>query len=275
MYPKPYSNNQVKTLAAVCVALAVATSLAAAMLVPGNAYAAGKAYFAVTKATTTYAYDNSKETTSFRYNSDGLVQRETKSVTDDDPCSWIYAYTRNAYVKSAVMKINGKTTSKYTYKADRQGRVIKEVEKNATFGTTTTNTYKYNRKGQLVTAVGQGTWGKLTFTYDENGRIASSKRTSPEFSGSIKSTYAYDSKGALKKETCTNSGDTGVTTYKNTYKNGRLVKSRSYEDGHLTTTTTFAYKQVKASKSAIRLAKAQQKQILSQMPIDSIVIAHK
>ena len=86
---------------------------------------------------------------------------------------------------------------------------------------------------RVGTAIGQGTWGEYTFKYGEGGRVASSKRTSPEFAGTIATTYAYDAKGTLKSETVVSDGEEGVTVHKNTYKHGRLVKTRAFEDGKL------------------------------------------
>ena len=271
----PDNRGLVRAIATVCVALLVAACLGAAMFAPDSAYAAGKKYYAVTKATTTYAGGDYKETVTYQYNKNGLVKKELRSYSDGDASSRAYAYGKNGNVKSAIVKRDGKTIETHTFKADKKGHITRDVCKDKVFGGTLTNTYKYNKKGQLVTAIGQGTWGEYTFKYGEGGRVASSKRTSPEFAGTIATTYAYDAKGTLKSETVVSDGEEGVTVHKNTYKHGRLVKTRAFEDGKLLVTTTYSYKQVKASKSAIKLAKAQQEQIVSQLPIASIELAHK
>ena len=75
--------------------------------------------------------------------------------------------------------------------------------------------------------------------------------------GSSKSTikYAYDKKGGITKTTYS----TGTTRYKNSYKNGNLVKRTQLQryDGDSEYVTSYTYKALKVNKDYAPVIKAQ------------------
>ena len=257
-------------LAVVCVGLAfaLAASLGLAALAPGNAYAEGKTSVWVVSQSTTKQSDG-KFTTKYTYNKNGLVAKtnsNSKYTDDSYTVATQYTYSSKNALKKEVSKFNGKANYTVTYTADSKGRVTKAVYKYVEGGKVTEK-YSYDSKGRLTKASYSG--GSSKYTYNAKGYVVSQKWKSPD--DTIKFSYIYDAKGYLKTTKYNGEID---GKFKNTYKNGRLVKRVFYSgDGTSSGKQTITYKKISVPKSLAKMVKAQQRLlIVGTLPFAS---AHK
>jgi hypothetical protein len=153
-----------------------------------------------------------------------------------------------------MKQVNPGTTVSTTYTFNKKNQCTKAVQVNEQsesikFTRTYKGTYKSGKLKKVVctTALDAGdqtstTSDEYTYTY-KNGRVAMRS-----WSGSA-ITYAYDAKGNLN--------NIGGSQYKNTYKNKRLTKTTSSEEGY-TFKKTYTYKPIKVKASVADQVEAQQ-----------------
>lgn len=216
----------------------------------------------VSKATYTNRYGEYYAETSYKYNKNGLISHKSSLNHGGGAAGGAdqtLKYTKKGLI-SKVVEADGVSASVFT--RDKKGRVTKTVS----FTGQATNTYKYNKAGKIAkaTMAFKNFEGKVTsksvstVAYNKKGLI-SKITTKGGWEEGVR-TYTYDSRGMLKSETVKGKSK---TTYKNTYKNGKLVKrvgTTVMSDGEKRTeTTTYKYKTVKVPQSKAERAKDQQK----------------
>ena len=266
------SGLRVTSMRGMACALVVATlvmvaSFAMVAATPASAHAEGKTSVWVVKSVKS-TYDGGSSVSNYTYSNKGLV-KSLKEVYkyDSDSQTFVdaYAYTsKNAY-KGQTVKMDGKTVAKYTFTNDSKGRVTKSSYK--VDGKKYVTKYAYNKKGQVSKATfDDGNYTKFSYS----GGLMTKTVSKGEY-GSYTTTYKYDKKGYPTKVYY----DGGLTaSYKNTYKNGKLVKrSVKDESGKVYSKITYTYKKVSVPKSLAKMVKAQQRIAITQeLPL---VTAHK
>lgn len=207
--------------------------------------------------------------TTYKYNKNGLISK----------CSSSNAYGGAAGISGQSYKYSKGKISKIIDRAgigtsvfsrDKKGRVTKTVSITGQ----AINTYKYNKAGKAAKSnfafknyLGQVTQRAASIiTYNKKGLISKVKTTGGFMDGTR--TYTYDSRGMLKSESVSGSYK---TTYKNTYKSGKLVKSVSTKQGVGDTdkyveTTVYKYKTIKVPKNYAAKVKDQQKALFKVTP---------
>ena len=148
---------------------------------------------------------------------------------------------------------------------DKKGRITKSVSE-ITYKTT--NKYKYDKKNRISKvsftykfSTGKVIKGSSAAKYNKKGLISQivTKGGYDDIRGTVN--YTYDSRGMIKSVV---KKGVSKTTYKNTYKSGKLVKSvatTKYNSGEesVVETTTYKYKTVKVPQKYAAQVKAQQK----------------
>lgn len=207
--------------------------------------------------------------TTYKYNKNGLISK----------CSSSNVYGGAGGVSGQSYKYSNGKISKIVDRAgigtsvfsrDKKGRVTKTVSITGQ----AINTYKYNKSGKATKSnftfknyLGQvAQRATSVIAYNKKGLISKVKTTGGFMDGTR--TYTYDSRGMLKSESVSGSYK---TTYKNTYKSGRLVKSVSTKQGIGNTdkyveTTVYKYKTIKVPKSYVAKVKDQQKALFKVTP---------
>jgi len=262
----------IRSIAVACVILAftLAASLGMAAATPGNAYAGSKTnVYVVTKIV--YKSDQYKTTNTYTYKN-GLVTKVTaKNVANGDASSSVskYTYTSKKALKSKVNTYDGKTNYKSTYTTNSKGYVTKA---STTYtGDSPKNVTKYSYKGGKLTK-SANKYSTTSYTYYSNGNFKTSTYKASEGDDTFKTTYSYDKKGNLKK-IVSGSPDASIketTTFKNTYKNGRLAKQVLSFAGSFSETATFTYKKVSVPKSIAKMVKSQQNLLIStRLPFET------
>lgn len=183
-----------------------------------------------------------KASTSYSYNAKGLVTSETNKWPNSI-MTGTYSYTYN--------KANRIVKTSSGYKLTYKGKKLMKIgDKKLT----------YNKKGQLVKAGSQPT---AQFSYNKKGQLSRSEGVN---AFEIVSSYKYDQKGNLVTFRMDGpNGEKGdVITYKNTYRQTRLVKQnytyRLKEDKKVKKgTITYTYKKVNVPTSLKKRVLAQQK----------------
>lgn len=262
-----------RSIAVACAlfAFALAASLGMAAATPGHAYAGSKtSVYVVSKVVIKYPADN-VSTTTYSYKN-GLVKAEKRTSKSEYGTSLFetkFAYTSKNVLKSSSEALDGSVTDTVSYKVNAKGQVVKST----TTGMRNTTKYTYDKKGQLVKYVDD--YGTTTCTYFSNGNLKS-KIYKGKDSGKTKDVYTYDKRGNYTKATLLTNSSKFVTTYKSTYKHGRLVKQvvkYPSPSGLQSRTAIYKYKKVSVPKSIASYVKAQQRRlILGDLPVET---AHK
>ena len=238
-------------IGALVMAVALVASLGLAGFAPQQAYASGKkAVYVITKTVTKYP-DGHKAVSTYKYNSKGLLAKETGVDYGSDSTlksETKYTYDKKPALKKEVFK-SDLLSGSITYKSNGKGWVVKASDGISPFGDTTT--YKYNKKGQLTQSNEDGT--KSRYSYDKKGNLI--KIT--EGSGSKKSViqFKYDKKNNLVRQTVKGLLD---TKYKNTYKSKRLKKQVATDSDKSKRTIVYSYKKVSVPKNLVKMVNAQQ-----------------
>ena len=198
--------------------------------------------------------------TKYSYTAAGLIEKvavqphnaggsEGKRIT-----KWFYSGKNITKISTAS------ATVKVTCK---DGKIMKTVRAYKGSDAKMTGTYTYDKAGRLTKVKQVDTWNSDGKAMSEKSTtsIACNKwgmptKTTTNY-GSSKSTikYAYDKKGGITKTTYS----TGTTRYKNSYKNGNLVKRTQLQryDGDSEYVTSYTYKRLRVDKSYAPLIKAQ------------------
>ena len=236
---------------AFAMAVALVASLGLAGFAPQQAYASGKkTMYVVTKTVTKYP-DGHKAVSNYKYNSKGLLVKETGADYGSDSTlktKMKYTYNKKTALKKEVYDSDF-TSGVITYKSNSKGWVVKASDGPALLASITK--YKYNKKGQLVQSDEDG--AKTRYSYDKKGNLA----TITEGSGAKKSVikFKYDKKNNLVRETIKGQVD---TKFKNTYKKKLLKKQVATDTDKSKRTIVYSYKKVSVPKKLVKMVNSQQ-----------------
>ena len=233
----------------VLIGVLVAAVIAISLPIQAKAKSVTMYVIASTKTKMSSGYS---EAAKYTYKSTGLLAKRTygkktldkftyvgkrmkthwKDGGEGTPSNYKYTYKSGKLVKS-YDSVN-RSTIKFALNKSRKVRKIRNRSQGGS--TSYTTSYSYDSKGRL-SSYKYGTWSNTT------------------------ARYSYDSKGNIAKATefwNDNPYDMHVTTYKNTYKNGRLVKVVKTDANGTKTTVTITYKKVKVPASYKTVVKKQQ-----------------
>jgi len=244
----------IRKSAAIAFAFVIATFMAFAITGIDQAQAASKkSVYVVKSITTKTAYGSIKTTHS--YNSKGLLTKRK----GDDKTLQKYKYKGKKLMTFWADGGNGAPTNlSYKYKNGK-------LKSNTDTLNGISHKFKLNSKGKvkkMTTAWSSTSSSSTTYKYNGKGYLKSYKYSTWK---NIAEKYSYDSKGNVKKSTSymnDNPSQSTVTTYKNTYKSGRLVKVVKKDEYGNKTTAKITYKKIKVPSSYKKLVKKQQKNIL-------------
>lgn len=273
----------IAALAAIAVVLAGA--MVASIASPEQAYAAKSKKVSVYVVSSVAEKGDLVDTYKLSYNKDGFISK-VKSVKEDYELERITYKNRRVashFFPWASCQSAG-FSNKYFYK---NGKLFKSTgHDTGSF----VSKYTLNKKG-LVTkvvvewpkggyAIRPGTKVVVACKYDKKNRIAkcvdsweskecNSEGEEIEHKGKAISSYKYDSKGYPKSLSVSDSEFRGGVFYKsmynfkNTYKNGRLVKIVRGTDGSTYTDSyTIKYKKIKVDARDVDTIKKQQRNFI-------------
>ena len=227
--------------------------------------ASSKTFYVPKTEKTTYVYTStydgntttskSSSTTSYFYGKNGLENKYTYDSTYDSGTSKISRNSKGYVTGVKSYDKNGKLKSTTTYTRKSNGDATKMKSYDYSSGKkklSFTSTYTYWSKGVIKKSTRKDADGSTTvYNYNKKGYVTSYSADG----GKYKTTYKHTFKnGRLAKEVATNSGsnnDGSVATTTFTYKvkNGKVIKevatcTTKYKDGTTdkrVTTSTYTY----------------------------------
>ena len=214
-------------------------------LVPVNVFAASKKTMYVISSYTK-KYKSGYWTSGEFFYKNGLL---VKSVAGDVRSEENYSYNKKGNITSFTVS-NPYKKNHYRLTLNSKGKAKRDPINN--------NSLLYNKKGMLI-GVNASDYS-YKFTYNKKKQLVKTE-TIRDGVVSSKVSFTYDKKGNKKTITDYYSKKAQKTLFKNTYKNGRLVKVVRG-----TSTTTFEYKKVKVPKKYVAKVKAQQNWIRNGGP---------
>lgn len=195
---------------------------------------------------------------SYTYNKNGFISKVKGSVADPSyAVTYKYSGAKILSAKSKSSFDKGNVKAKY-----KNGRIYKVTYK-WTGLPPITDTYTY-KKGRVVKVTRKNAGNYLIkYSYDKKGRLSKviqhfqiTKYKSEVYSD----TFVYDSKGYIVKDKQKYGRTATTVKYKNTYKNGILVKTQMTSFGGMEP-LDITYKTISVPKKYAAKVKAQQKKI--------------
>lgn len=170
----------------------------------------------------------------YKYNRDGTIKSYVSDTGWQEKVSFAYKNGRVTERRDSI----GKTSYEY-----RKGKVYKSKDSNRTC------TYVYKKNRLVIKSVSKSKIRAEEYLSLKNGRLASHNDMK----------YSYDKKGYPAKV----KGAASSVVYKNTYKNGRLVKIKANIKNYTSFKRTYTIK-YKAVSTLSEEAKRQQNAILGK-----------
>ena len=195
------------------------------------------------------------EVSKYSYTSNGLLAKRTSGNKTLDRFTYVGKRMATHWKDGG----DGMPSNlKFTYK---NGKLVKSYD------TINRNTAKFAlNKKKKVTKI-RRSYGSTSYNYDGKGRVSSYKYDNWSITASH---IAYDKKGNVIKTTNywnDDPTDVHITTHKNTYKSGRLVKVVAKTTNYKST-VTIKYKKIKVPASYKTAVKRQQASILRRYASD-------